>query len=180
MNLFGDLPNNPRKSGNILFRLEEIPGRPASFLIQSTIEPDRAKLPRHGRIKEFEFPQFSSGQPLGFRLSINAVVRHSDGRTTPVPIDPTDDGREDFTPWLARKLHPAITEIALINHKRDVLRDRRQRENSSGNRRTIQVDTVDGVTQVGDPDELIKLLTSGVGRAKSYGCGLLTVRLLAS
>ena len=46
--------------------------------------------------------------------------------------------------------------------------------------RVVQVDTVDGIAIVKDSVELEKILLNGVGRAKSYGCGLLSIRPLAA
>ncbi|UWE74467.1 type I-E CRISPR-associated protein Cas6/Cse3/CasE [Corynebacterium diphtheriae bv. gravis] len=40
---------------------------------------------------------------------------------------------------------------------------------------TIQIDTVDGFGIVEDPELLNELILHGVGRAKAYGCGLLSV-----
>ncbi|MBK8460682.1 MAG: type I-E CRISPR-associated protein Cas6/Cse3/CasE [Micropruina sp.] len=48
---------------------------------------------------------------------------------------------------------------------------------SDGASRTVTLATVrfDGILQVTDPNALRRTLTGGIGRAKAYGCGLLTL-----
>jgi len=40
---------------------------------------------------------------------------------------------------------------------------------------TLVTVTYDGLLEVTDPDALRRTLTRGLGRAKAYGCGLLTL-----
>jgi CRISPR system Cascade subunit CasE len=47
--------------------------------------------------------------------------------------------------------------------------------NRDGRRVTLRVATYDGRLEVTDPDALRTVLTIGLGHAKSYGCGLLTL-----
>ncbi|MFJ9716133.1 type I-E CRISPR-associated protein Cas6/Cse3/CasE [Streptomyces sp. NPDC101213] len=55
--------------------------------------------------------------------------------------------------------------------------------NTGGNRRgkpvTLVTVTFDGRLEVTDPDALRRTLTQGIGRAKAYGCGLITLAPLA-
>lgn len=177
MKLFGDFLSNARSTGNILFRFEHIDGAPPSFLIQSEAEPKRDALPQGAKIKTFEIPDYEQGVPVAFRLSVNAIIRKATGGITPVGIDGVEGEAETMTPWLNRKLAPALTEVNILNHRREVLRDQGvPKKGARRGRRVIQVDTVDGVARVGDPDRLKELLSEGVGRARSYGCGLLTVK----
>ena len=46
---------------------------------------------------------------------------------------------------------------------------------SGGHRVTIGYATFEGVLQVTDTESLRRALVSGIGRAKAYGCGLLTL-----
>ena len=70
-----------------------------------------------------------------------------------------------------------MKDIHINNHVREVLGvDRRGRR--TGNGKVIQIDTIDGVAIVDDETILKEKLVKGVGRAKSYGCGLLTVRAI--
>lgn len=99
--------------------------------------------------------------------------------TQPVPFDSEAErtlSSVSMTPWLERKFSGAITHVEILNHQREVLGVDRHGNKKSG--MTIQVDTVDGVGVVNDPNTLIELISYGVGRAKAYGCGLLSVRPL--
>lgn len=82
-----------------------------------------------------------------------------------------------MTGWLQQKLSPALEDLEILNHQRAVLgADRLGRR--TANTPTIQVDTVDGFARINDTELLQQLLFHGVGRAKSYGCGLLSIREL--
>lgn len=180
MSFFGDLPESPRASAQILFRYEQADGLPPSFLIQSAVEPLGEKLPTGAKVKNFEHPRLDIGQPVVFRLAVNAVVRRSNGRVTPVPFDGEESTEPTMSEWLADKLAPALSDVSIINHRRELLRDYLERGDNRRARRIIQVDTVDGVAKVADPEALISFLDNGVGRARSYGCGLLTVKPIRS
>jgi CRISPR system Cascade subunit CasE len=45
----------------------------------------------------------------------------------------------------------------------------------NGSRVTLRVATYDGRLEVTDPGALRTVLTTGLGHAKAYGCGLLTL-----
>ncbi|MDO5723058.1 MAG: type I-E CRISPR-associated protein Cas6/Cse3/CasE [Flaviflexus sp.] len=177
MSLFGEFPDQPRAHAKILFRYEQADGIPPSFLVQSAVEPLAEKLPGGAKVKRFEHPDLAEGQPIVFRLAVNAIVRHSDGTVTPVPFDGEETAEATMSEWLAKKLSPALVELSLLNHRRELLRDYVEKSGHDKRaRRVIQVDTVDGVARVSNPAKLREMLEDGVGRARSYGCGLLTVK----
>ncbi|MBM7824571.1 CRISPR system Cascade subunit CasE [Arcanobacterium pluranimalium] len=186
MGLFGDLfTDSPRAETDALFRLDLIPGEPAFFLVQSTARPDF----EHPAIEtvEYTLPSYAEGTPVRFRIAVNAVRRQNKEKAVPsqdsrgvipVPFDgeENDDDVSPMSLWLQRKLHPALKELQIINHQREVLGvDRDGRRFSD---RVVQVDTVDGVAQIGDVEVLHTMMAHGVGRAKNYGCGLLSVQAI--
>lgn len=63
------------------------------------------------------------------------------------------------------------------NGEPEVLVRRRQTLRFSRHGRTVTLTTAvfDGCLQVIDPDALVAALTQGIGPAKGYGCGLLTL-----
>jgi len=68
----------------------------------------------------------------------------------------------------------ALTDVTILASTRTVYGvDRKGLKTGMG--AALQVDTADGVGTVHDPDRLLELVVDGVGRAKAYGCGLLTV-----
>ena len=189
MSVFGDVEGtDKRKGAGILFRLEYLPGQVPSYLIRSSIRPER--LPNGSQMVEENGRIPEKGTAVIFRLAVNAVQRTKSG-IRPVFIDGgIDEAREngllsegdaeraqEITPWLNAKLSPGLTDVHILNHQREVVgRDRHGRNTSKQDNKVVQVDLIDGVAMVSDPEALQTLLIDGVGRAKSYGCGLLTVR----
>lgn len=182
MGLFGEISGSPRESAGVLFRLERIPGQAPFFLVQSSVRPKDDGQVAGVETKEMEFPEYLDGQILSFSVALNAVRRKSievDGkrktRVQPIPLDHDADALENgettITPWLREKLATALDDIQLINHLRDVLRDSGAQKSM-----TIQVDSFEGVAKVKDPSALKEILTTGIGREKAYGCGMLSVR----
>ena len=96
-----------------------------------------------------------------FRLDVNAVrCQARTGRRIPVP-------ELEIPEWLgASAMSRGLSSIAVSDLSTVVLR--------SG-ATPLRVARVDGTAVVGDPAALVELLCRGIGRAKSYGCGLLTV-----
>ena len=187
MALFEDSDSaNPRAQWNVLFRVEHLPGQPPFFLIQSSVAP--VNLPEGAEMISRELPLVPEGTPVAFRIAINAVRRQnrdsgsdprSNGGIKPVPFDGDEQAPESIsrmTPWLQGKLAGGLSDLEIINHRREVLGTSRQGRKTS--HRVVQVDKVDGAAIVADSAQLNKLILNGVGRAKSYGCGLLSVRQL--
>lgn len=64
-----------------------------------------------------------------------------------------------------------------VHSRRQVVFDRRT--DRAGRSVTLSVATFDGTLRVTDPDLLRTAITQGVGRAKGYGCGLITLAPVA-
>lgn len=171
MALFGDLENDhPRQSAGILFRVEP---RGDFLLVRSNLVPEN---PVDGMRTIAEPAAPAEGSMVQFRLAVNAITRDSrvgKSASKPVPEDSFEvDLEQTMTGFVGRKLAGALTDVQLLRHYRELLTER----NRSKRGVTTQVDTVDGVATVQDVQRLEELLSVGVGRAKAYGCGLLTVR----
>lgn len=167
-----DLPGPPdqrRASAKILFRLDETAtGR--VVLVQSFIAPSRA--PTTTKVKAVHVgTALRPATPVRFRLAVNAVTRsrRPDGkhRDAPLPEDQVDQ-------WVQSKLAGALSEVTILSSTRTVYGIDRHGL-TKGTLTALQVDTLDGVGRVDDLDRLLELLLDGVGRAKAYGCGLLTI-----
>lgn len=170
MNMFGHVEgDSPRAGAGIMFRVEPAgPGLPAALLIRSAVEPLNKV---DGMVVREEHGVAAQGTPVAFRLAVNAVRRQKGGGVVPVPRDDAPvEGFDGMTEWVAGKLAGALRDVELINHDRRVLGSR------SG--RAVQTDLVDGFGIVEDAGELEALLAGGIGRAKNYGCGLLTVKAI--
>ncbi|OCW59724.1 type I-E CRISPR-associated protein Cas6/Cse3/CasE [Trueperella bernardiae] len=166
----------PRSTNNILFRLDLIPGQAPYFLVQSRVRPENLDGVDGLQIKEVEIQQIAAGTPVRFRVAINAVRRKGTGGVSPVPMEATD-GEVGVPEWLASKLESGLTNVTIVNHTRAVLGGDRRGKTPSATH-VVQVDTIDGVAEVSSPEGLQELVLKGVGRAKSYGCGLLSVQPL--
>lgn len=176
---------HPRASGNILFRLDRVPGIPPYFLVQSTIAPTNSQHLYGVEVKQVELGQPLPGQPVRFRLAVNAVRRlgekkkqEMDKSTMPVSlVDDLDNGADGFPAWLQKKLSPGLKNVEVLNHIREVLSPNGNPVEGKKDF-SVQVDLVDGVAVVDDAIALYAMMLTGVGRAKSFGCGLLSLQRL--
>lgn len=170
MSLFGDLPeDSPRQNAQILFRAENDQNN--NLLIRSAIAP----VNKTESMQTIEEPVLVTEQMwVAYRLSVNAIRRRSVGEKTVVSAVPKDSFDEELadtiTGFVERKFEGAMNHISVNDHHREILA-----EKGNGQGVTVQVDTINGVAYVQDPAKLAELLSAGVGRAKAYGCGLLTV-----
>lgn len=175
-----------RDTAGILHRIDSVNGEP-TILVQSLVQPELVPpLSRSIAVKGSSWT-VEAGEKVAFRVAVNPIRRttrfYTDpGRTKPAETAPRlPDGRRDRSAsrqtasvvpadelhaWLAAKLDGALTNIEIINHFRD--------ETRSGKAKLV-VDTFDGLAQAADPARLDELRLQGVGRARAYGCGLLTV-----
>lgn len=182
MRLFGPVEgDSPRAAAGVLFRVEPAdPGRPGALLIRSAGAP---LVGVEGMVSRPEDAPPAAGTPLAFRLAANAVRRHGnrvnvDGkeknRSTMAGSVPRDDAPDSdgpgMTEWVAERLAGAIADVEILNHDRRVIGKKTSR--------VVQTDLIDGFGVVEDRERLAALLASGVGRAKNYGCGLLTIKAI--
>ncbi|MDX2272807.1 MAG: type I-E CRISPR-associated protein Cas6/Cse3/CasE [Cyanobacteriota bacterium] len=174
--------NECRKNWQILFRLEG-----ATLLVQSGVKPNWSRLPTgytpDGEIRELDFQTIQSGQRLKFRLVANPVQQRTHKRTDEDgnPILKADGSgkpqqktwrrlitkENDQIQWLVNHLKGAKLEECYITAPSKINRD-----HQSSIIRTVQFD---GVLQVVNPSEFLDVLTNGIGRGRSYGCGLLSI-----
>lgn len=181
-----------RAEAGILYRIDTLQGVP-TVLIQSRVAPALAPIgARSVELSERAWT-FRAGDRIAFRVAVNPISRttryyEDDAKKTPttwsneaghqgqsrikahakrtarvVPADEVGD-------WLSERLGAALTDVQIMDHRRD--------KTGSGPHR-LAVDTIDAVAIVSDPAEFDRLRSEGVGRSKSYGCGLLTARRLA-
>ncbi len=179
-----ELPGDER----VLHRLEVHPRTGAvTLLVQSIHPPDWSPLeikPRYliaaPEIKAFE-PRFLPGQLLRFRLQANPTIKlKREGRKNShrVPLK----REEEQLAWLMRKSEQhgfqiptspegvPLVRVARIGEQRGRIHRANQRHHL-----TLYVVQFDGILQVTDPDLLVRSMIQGIGPAKSFGCGLLSL-----
>jgi CRISPR system Cascade subunit CasE len=74
--------------------------------------------------------------------------------------------------WLERKLNTFCTIEALAANRELPLYFRKGKESRTGK---IQSILFDGILRVNDPDSFLVTITRGIGPAKAFGCGLLSI-----
>lgn len=194
MELFGRIDSDsPRSSAGVLFRVDIADWQVLSgsdrhgtgsvskvpvYLIRSKVPPEFAKPSMITREETDTVP--TEGSAVQFRIAVNGIERVDRDKARPTrrdgePPKGPDDRSLTISQWLQKRLDGALKDIKISNHQREVLgADRHGRHTNSG--KVIQIDTIDGIATVDAQARLIELLENGVGRAKSYGCGLLTIR----
>lgn len=158
--------------GRILFRIEESPARPITLLVQTEVEPeweaafhDLDIFGRAPEIREFEL-KLSLGTRYAFRLLANPTVCR-DGRRLGVFKEPKQRD------WLVRKMEGAgarVLDAAVCD-----LGFVRSHKGTGQTGQTHLAIRFDGILQCDDPARLSEGVRAGIGAAKGYGFGLLSL-----
>ena len=172
----------PQQTERVLFRLERGENR---VLIQSRTRPDFSALPRgyclHAECRDDygeKLRAVVSGQRLAFRLLANPTSRETlgEGSAKRKRRKPLLDGQAQEA-WLRRKLTDEAGaqlvsgRAAILDTQRNEKRGGRSNE---GTQTHVPV-LFEGVLVVGDPDRLRAAIENGIGSAKGYGFGLLSL-----
>lgn len=169
-------PNRPGASREFLFRVEGRVPDNVYVLLQSETAP--SAYPDGVKVlatKHF-LPVLKAGQALRFHLIANPVktIRDAHGRMNRrdepkacrVPLIREDQQQR----WLSHKLSGAADIDHIQAGSRPPLYFRRQ-----GTAGKIAPVAFDGILVVRDPVQMLVLLRKGIGPAKSFGCGLLSL-----
>ncbi|WP_448514134.1 type I-E CRISPR-associated protein Cas6/Cse3/CasE [Parathermosynechococcus lividus] len=173
MQAFPDEENcdRPRQDWHILFRHE-----PDSdvVLVQSAIEPDWSKLPAGYLHNHWVKPmnlgsdQFTLGRVFQFRLRANPSKRDPKTKKTVGFYR-----RPDQLAWLERQGDRCGFRL----HSADAIPSPNVFGIKEKGAAPIRITTAlfQGVLEVTIPDQFVATLERGLGRGKSYGCGLLSL-----
>jgi CRISPR system Cascade subunit CasE len=160
-----------RADWNVLFRLE-----PDSniLLVQSSLEPDWSKLPENYLSRkdwkpfDLDVNQFPVDRLLQFRLKANPSKRDkATGKTVGLYYQP------DQVNWLHRQSERNGFKVESI----DTIPTPNLWGKKKESKDSIKVHTVlfQGILKVQDPSLLVSAIQQGIGKGKSYGCGLLSL-----
>ena len=199
MQSFAQVPAQPTGSGpRVLWRVDRSAAAQVMLYIVSPEKPDlthiveQAGWPTTGSWDSFAYEPFlqklQAGDVWTFRLTANPVhsVRTKDGEPTKRTAHITtrhqlgwllkQQERGGFTVCEQPKEIPRATSAddyqVIVRDHRDLEFKRKATDRNSVKLLTV---TYDGRLQVDDPDKLRTVLTAGLGKAKAYGCGLMTL-----
>jgi CRISPR system Cascade subunit CasE len=174
----------PKEKRRVLYRVEpEAPPLRAVVLVQSDVRPIwsaevRERLGPRTRIEEKEWePALAAGQQLQFRLRANPTVKRP-------PAEGEESRRhglfreEEQREWLRRKLNAAGAQpvsLDLMPEGNVVGFKAPAGENGPRRRLTFLSVRFEGRLQVTDPAALAEAVANGIGSAKGFGFGLLSL-----
>lgn len=168
----------------ILYRVEEdVRSGVVTILLQSLNLPDWQALPasyllQPAEVKPFSVA-FSAGQMLHFRLLANPTRRIK----TPLSADGEKPSskrvgllkEEQQLQWLARKAEACGFQLLGVRSAKQPDVIGWQSKGKDSRRLTFQSVLFDGVLQVTEPALFIQALKNGIGPAKGFGFGLLSL-----
>jgi len=164
----------------VLYRLDLEPrSNTVSLLVQSEKEPEwnRVDYLTECIIQKPEYkqltPHINSGQQLHFRLRANpSVKRHTDGKANGCRVGLLRE--EDQLKWLYKKAEESgFTVVDCRAIPEGIIQDERG-QTEKGKIRHYAV-RFEGVLKVLNPDNFTDVLNNGIGPAKGFGFGLLSV-----
>ena len=170
-----------RNDWNILFRQE-----PDSevVLVQSDLEPDWSNLPTQYLSDRVELPlavksfalsaeQIAPGRILQFRLRANPSKRDNQTKKTIGLFHQADQ-----LAWLKRQ----ADRCGFLLQGVDVIPSPNVFGSKGGGTAPIRLTTAlyQGILEVIEPEPFLHAVQRGIGRGKSYGCGLLSIARLQS
>lgn len=168
---FGD-GDEAYKEARCLFRVDESnDGHSICVLVQSKLHPDWSKwtapsdyLVEEPMIKEFA-PSLKSGQRLGFRLRANPTLKR-DGKRMGIYNE------SERLAWLGRK--GSISGFRVLEARSES--DGKQKGiTGKGCETVFSAVLFDGVLEVMDVETFTSALRDGIGSAKGFGFGLLSI-----
>ncbi len=171
-------PENEDAGRDFLFRVGHSDRDHAEILMQSVREPERSSnMVQILACKEYPL-LFRPRQRLRFMLIANPVKtisdetgrKDADGETKKcrVPLIREEEQRS----WIERKLQNAASLEMLAIDPVFPMTFRKNREDRAGK---IQPVRFQGVLKVEEPEAVMELVQSGIGPAKAFGCGLLSL-----
>lgn len=177
-------PETLPASERVLYRLEIDPRSGAlAVLVQSIHQPDWSPLREAGQgnyllqppdgPKHFD-PVLSVDQVVRFRLRANPTVkkkRDGDRNGNRVPLV----REEEQIDWLKRKGELHGFQLLQTQVTGNDSLSGRKKEGATTHKLQIYVVQFDGLLKVADPDRFADTLAQGIGPAKGFGCGLLSL-----
>ena len=176
----------PATEGRVLWRLDEQAHDPVLYVVSPT-EPDLTHLvetvgrpqTQHWDSREYEpfLNRLAKGDQWSFRIVANPVRR---GRKSPTSTDTQRFGHVTVaqqTEWFLRQAEKHGFRVLSACDEPDVAVRGRRTVRFARKRTSVTLSTAvfEGRLEVIDPAAIRAALVGGIGPAKGYGCGLLTL-----
>lgn len=166
-------PNMPDADRFFLFRVnyDQRDQKTIEILVQSELEPIASgKGSSILLAKKAYNPHFRKGQVLKFEVRTNPV-RRSTSRETKKQVYRLIEDDTELETWFKNLLLPMadLLNFRIVSKDKLLFRTKRQEEGM------IYTVSFEGYLVVSDPELLFSTVKNGIGRAKSFGCGLLSV-----
>ncbi|MET8010439.1 type I-E CRISPR-associated protein Cas6/Cse3/CasE [Streptomyces sp. NPDC005271] len=180
------LGDSPRARAGVLFRLDTDGVGAPVLLVQTRVAPATVQLPAgyaqaQTRPMRALLAALRPGLPVRYRFLGNAVRRCGRKSTVgkwkqAIPLYGDDADRW----WAERAAAAGLDPHTVLSGPADALTAWHKQGKASGQtKETVRVAHVatlfEGAATVRDPDALRDALLQGIGRGKSYGCGLLSL-----
>jgi CRISPR system Cascade subunit CasE len=170
----------PQEAKRALFRMERDPDTGIStVLVQSHAAPDFSTLPpgywlNHPEVRSDyaeKLHAIAAGQFLRFRLLANPTVKQKNADGKPARYGLYKEAKQRA--WLTGKLSGGAKLIDVEMNKLAMQSFRRHGDGEQ--KQTHFAVLFEGILQVADPDKLRQTVESGIGSAKGFGFGLLSL-----
>ncbi|MFI6415382.1 type I-E CRISPR-associated protein Cas6/Cse3/CasE [Streptomyces sp. NPDC050585] len=172
---------DPRAHFGVLYRTDDTPTGP-HLLVQSTHQPDLTRLPdAYGTALTRPLgPLLDALRPgLTIRFRCVASPVRKPGATTralyDLPAVVALNGAAADEWWLRQADKAGLKVLNLHSTPLDAARGTRSPDDGQKQRINHHRARFDGTAAIIDPDQLRTAITTGIGRGKAYGCGLLTI-----
>ncbi|OMI37905.1 type I-E CRISPR-associated protein Cas6/Cse3/CasE [Streptomyces sparsogenes] len=201
MSSFAEVPTQAGERARVLWRIDHNNKADVVLYIVSPDRPDLTHLveqagwPTTARWETFDYTRFlkrlTIGDTWAFRLTANPVhsIRRKDGEPTKRTAHLTPHhqmrwllDRQDASgfailekPAERRLLPEGDTYELVVRDQRSLSFAKAGQGSSRGSRVKLTTVTFDGRLRVTDPDAFRRVLAMGLGKAKAYGCGLMTL-----
>jgi len=166
--------------GRVMFRIETASGDQPMIIVQSEKQPDWSHLCDADYALKTESKKFdirvNPGKVLRFRLRANPTVkRKRDGKPDAGSTRHGLYKEEDQIDWLKRKAGEAGFQLLNVNITQAGTLTSRVRRAANVQQQTYFGVTYEGLLRVSDARAFAEAISSGIGPAKAFGFGLLSV-----
>lgn len=163
--------SDARREFGVLWRIE--PGDAPTVLMQAQRCPALTALPKgyaemQVRSLDEHLKSLRNGQVVNFRVVLNPIRKSRTSEGNRQRVVPSSERPQ----WASGR----VTQAGLDLLSAPTLTGLPMRHIKRGGRKVpIYATRVDGVARVADAQRLVEALQAGIGPAKAWGCGLMTV-----